>query len=154
MGYFVNITEVEWSVAPENEQGALAALRELDTHDEWKFGGTDDRRWFMWMPKPFASYNNLYDFLTDARFSVDVDDDGTHIRAFDCKHGQESLFLNALAPFVRPGSFIEWLGEDGDAWMFTFEEGKMFLSQQVKSWSDPKPVTVNPRFGFVEAWDE
>lgn len=41
-----------------------------------------------------------------------------HLRAYEV---QEDRLFNALAPFVRPGSFIQMNGEDGEQWRWVFD---------------------------------
>lgn len=47
--------------------------------------------------------------------------------------GDDKLFA-ALAPFVRDGSYIEMVGEDGHRWRWTFKDGKMTKRSGVMVW--------------------
>lgn len=40
-----------------------------------------------------------------------------HLNSYE---GQEKLLFGAMAPYVKPGSFIEMAGEDGDFWRWYF----------------------------------
>jgi hypothetical protein len=44
---------------------------------------------------------------------------------YDSKVGQEDLFLEAIAPFATPGSYIEWKGEDGFRWRDEVDGGTL-----------------------------
>ena len=37
------------------------------------------------------------------------------------KSGDDDLLFNAIAPYVRAGSYIQMCGEDGTIWRFTFD---------------------------------
>jgi len=45
------------------------------------------------------------------------------------KIGNESSFFKAIAPFVKEGSFIEMVGEDGEKWRWVFENGQCVEKQ-------------------------
>lgn len=38
------------------------------------------------------------------------------LTGYDSKTGQEDLFVAAAAQFVKPGSFLQWKGEEGERW--------------------------------------
>jgi hypothetical protein len=40
------------------------------------------------------------------------------------KIGNCDVLFKAIAPFVREGSFIDWVGEDGAIWSDVFENGE------------------------------
>lgn len=64
--------------------------------------------------------------MTALDFQVSFDDDGNVTDlAYDNKSGQEELFLNAIAPLVKEGSYIGWQGEDGEMWVNVFKGGVM-----------------------------
>ena len=44
-----------------------------------------------------------------------------YLEAYDSKAGAEDHFLEAVAPFVTPGSYIEWRGEDDTMWRQDFD---------------------------------
>ena len=59
-------------------------------------------------------------------FYTEITDEGDlFIGMFSNKCGDENVFLQAVAPFVEDGSYIEWQGEDGNMWKNTFNNGKM-----------------------------
>ena len=45
------------------------------------------------------------------------------------------MFVEALAPFVKPGSFIEWQAEGGEMWRNDFIQKKMITSTGEVSWT-------------------
>lgn len=40
---------------------------------------------------------------------------------YDNKLGQEELLFRNLAPFIAPGSYVRWEGEDGLRWRWEFD---------------------------------
>lgn len=121
MGYYVQITDAEF-VIPETPE-VLQKLKDLN-HDPTveKYGGRSANgqwveRWFSWMPADYDqrvhSVKDVFDLL-----GFDTESDGESVRLlyYDGKTGQEELFLQAVAPFVKPNSYINWKGEDGYFW--------------------------------------
>lgn len=47
--------------------------------------------------------------------------------------GNEPSWLSIVAPYVEEGSYIEFVGEDGDIWRLVFKDGKCnTVSPQIK----------------------
>ena len=40
------------------------------------------------------------------------------------KMGEDYQMFQSIAPYVRSGSFIEMIGEDGEQWRWVFKDGK------------------------------
>lgn len=148
MGYYINIDDADFCVPTESLDAAMNALRELDKRGELKVrtyfaDGHYAPSHFMWMPSDWAeTTTSLRDFLALARFECSEDDDGLRIFGFNSKAGDERLFLNAIAPFVRDGSYIIWLGEDGAKWRDRFADGKMLSSEARIVWKDEHEAEV------------
>jgi hypothetical protein len=129
MGYYVNIEAVNWLLPVVHEDAALQALKNLNdpSNDHLKrggrfAGGKETAKWFSWMPEDYdKTVTTVYEVLDMLGFETEVLPEGTRIRAYDSKTGQEDLFLETIAEFVEPGSFIEWRGEDGAAWRNDFD---------------------------------
>ena len=52
----------------------------------------------------------------------------------DKKIGDEELWMEAIAPFVESGSYIEIIGEDGDMWRWCFTDGKFSIIRPEITW--------------------
>lgn len=145
MGYYVRTTNTNFFLAKENFEQAHQLMCSLNQHDEMKRGGSwggdgvtadsprpagmdhHPARWFSWLsadyPKEHPTFESL---MTALDFQVSFDDDGNVTDlAYDNKSGQEELFLNAIAPLVKEGSYIGWQGEDGEMWVNVFKGGVM-----------------------------
>jgi hypothetical protein len=129
------------------------ALCELNQHDEWKsggaYGGEHDSRsprpegfdyhpglWYAWMKSDYHHHlHNAVAVLEAVGFDVTQNEFGDIIGLhYDNKTGCEDVFLNACAPFVRSGSYIEFMGEDGDAWRYKFVKGVMYVQRAKIQW--------------------
>jgi hypothetical protein len=144
MGYYVNIENVEWLLPVVHEDAALQVLKDLNdpSNDHLKRGGSysggkQTAKWFSWMPKDYdKTVTTVYEVLDMLGFETEVLPEGTRIRAYDSKTGQEDLFLAAIAEFIEPGSFIEWRGEDGAFWRNDFDGKTMRTLEGSISYSE------------------
>lgn len=135
MGYYVRIIDAEFLIPTKNFGKAYKAMCELNAYDDLKRGGSyggEGKReaWFSWMdanyPETCADAEAI---LRQIGFEVGVIDDGLVIYGFESKQGQEDLFLEACAPYVKTGSFIVWQGEEDEdlsRWLF---DGKTMTTQ-------------------------
>ena len=58
-------------------------------------------------------------------FHFDIDGNITsfeYLSAYECRSWN---FLNKAAQYVKNGSYIEFVGEEGERWKFLFENGSM-----------------------------
>lgn len=131
MGYFVETTGIDFTIPKENLDDAYRAMCELNRDDSKKEGGyfggkpedisgstsvsTSPDKWFSWMSWDYdVECENAAEIFSMLGFEVDENEDGSlSLIRYDNKTGQEALFLEAVAPYVQPGSFINWVGEDG-----------------------------------------
>jgi len=150
MGYYVRIDEHNFKIAKKDFKKAYEACVALNDRDDLKSGGGgsftlsngkqmkygDPRpkgmsyhpmKWFSWMePNYPETCKNLKDILDALGFETDYDNKGNIIGlAYDSKIGDEEYFLQAIAPFVKTGSFITWVGEDDTYWKQIFNGKKM-----------------------------
>ena len=124
MGYQIFQREARFYIAANNVVGALAALRALrgrePIHDQSgpHFSFVD--------AAAFQNAGTLSEALAAWRWDVgELAADGSvaELEFIGEKHGDEDILFAALAPFVRSGSHIDMIGEDGAAWRWTFEDG-------------------------------
>lgn len=150
MGYFV--TGMGRVVIPKKNLGrAYLALVELNRRDDLKTGGsfghsdTNDKLsgsdsvassenfWFSWMPWNYDEvYTSVDEIFEALGFIVGYMDNGDlQFREYpENKIGAERHFLNAVAPFVEPGSWMSWVGEDDMKWEWSFDGEKMIGYQE------------------------
>jgi hypothetical protein len=157
MGYYVQIRNADF-IIPDTE-GVLNALRELNKRDDLKRGGVCTggemtERWFSWMPAGWEDSESVADIFGpnglgfEVHYYSDMElDEKIHkyvrLDSYDNKSGQEELFLAAVAQFVRPGSFVEWVGEDSTMWRDYVGIDRLLYRQDAETvWTNAHVVTV------------
>ena len=114
MGYNVTLMDSKFFIADEDKRAAFKALKE-------KFS--------------FKKARCLEEALEAFSYTPKVDEED-NIVDIDlwCEklgHNDDEMF-SVLAPFVKSGSYIEMLGEDGEHWRWIFENGT-FEEKQAKT---------------------
>lgn len=68
-----------------------------------------------------SSCGSLVEVLELLDFGVEYDDAGNISGlSYDDKLGCEETFLNALKPVIEEGSYLTWVGEEGEVWEMVF----------------------------------
>lgn len=159
MGYYVHIDDSNFFISKDNFEEAFRACIALNDRDDLKKGGggaftlpngeemkyNDPRpegmsyhpmKWFSWMsPNYPATCHTLNMILEELGFDIALDDQGNIISLqYNNKIGSECHFLDAISPFVKSGSFINWVGEDNDLWRNEFDGKKMITKQANITW--------------------
>ena len=147
--------DVDLTIPAKNTQEAFQALCNLNTKDDLKSGcifssqklikpenstslAEDPSVRFINMPWNYDEVcEEVEEILELLNFSVEKDLEGNvHILSFESDHGgDEEVFLKALAPYVKPGSFIEWQAEGDEMWRNDFVQGKMTTSSGEVVWT-------------------
>jgi len=156
MGYYVQITYSNAVIYSEHLPAALEALRALDARDDLKSGGSNrGDKWFAWMNDfDLANATSVVSVLKKLGFEADSDaHGGLEIGGYDSKMGDEGIFIQTLAPYIESGSYIEWQGEDNEAYRWHFHHGLMTTEydRRVPSWvrmDNPieSHIALNARF--------
>jgi hypothetical protein len=142
MGYYTTITDADFLIPAANEAAALAALKALNDpkYNEQKQGGSWDNTgksaaWYSWMDADYdQKVKNCGDVFGMLGFEFEETADGLRLTGYDSKTGQEDLFLAAVAPYVKAGSYLAWRGEDGTLYRFEFDGTKMIEMEARTSW--------------------
>lgn len=145
MGYFVTLTGADFRIPKSKWTDAFNAVAELNKRDELKTGGSfgpngQSEIWFAWMSADYPAdavqawkdgetAHPLVYVFKQLGFEVAVLDDLMYLEAYDSKAGAEDHFLEAVAPFVTPDSYIEWRGEDDEVWRQDFDGRSMLVRQ-------------------------
>lgn len=141
MGYYAQTIAGEVIIPKRNLGKAYRAMCELNAHHDLKrggaFGGNEPRpkgdkgsrgipdRWFSWMAWDYdRRCKNAQEILEALGFYTGYDEKGNLIvGGYDKKTGQEDLFFEAIAPYVLRRSYLEWEGEDGALFKWSFKGG-------------------------------
>jgi hypothetical protein len=133
MGYCIDLMDVNLTIPAEHLDEAYRRMQDLNKpeNDHLKRGGSfgpgkERVLWFSWMNGRYTDGEcvDAADILDELRFNNRYDEASRTLRVigFDGeKIGQEDLFFDAIADLVTPGSFVEWLGEDGARWRWVFD---------------------------------
>lgn len=151
MGYYVEVVAGEVIIPKRNLTKAYKAMCELNKKHDLKRGGRygfgegkaplyyertepDKKgktngiqsRWFSWMDYDYDRTCKTADEIIDQLgFFTDTDEKGNlHVIGYDEKTGQEDLFFKAIAPYVLQKSYLDWMGEDGSTYRWTFKGGQ------------------------------
>jgi hypothetical protein len=133
MGYYMDQRKSKFSILKDKKMEALAALKALATQTEKMGGGSycqgkQQERWFSWVNmEELAEAKTLEDAILAWRWEAMVGEDGNIVGIYFCdeKLGDDFIFLQALAPFVVEGSYIDMEGEDGTHWSWRFKDGQL-----------------------------
>jgi hypothetical protein len=148
MSYNVETIGADFVIPPENLDACFEALKALNKRDELKTGGSYGRRpdgsygqisaYFAWMSETYdEECRNAAQIFEELGFTTSEDDEGLRLEWFDNnKTGAEAVFLEAAAPFVRPGSYLEWEGEDRSRWRQDFDGTTMTTRTGTITWDD------------------
>lgn len=128
MGYNVNTTGIKFTIPADKLDAACQALKDLNKDPNAdKSGSREGRPSFSWMPENYdETMHTAEEILKALGFQTWTENDGgLSLSGYADKTGDEDVFLEALAPFVPDGSYVNWEGEDGEHWQLWFEGGVM-----------------------------
>lgn len=111
MGYSINCVDSDIFIPAKDVQIALTALNE-GMAPEIKYGSLCAGRWM---------------------FELDEKNNVVEIN-FDGEKGRDDDELKPLAPYVKDGSYVEMMGEDGARWRWIFKNGKIITKDAKISW--------------------
>lgn len=127
MGYCMHQRDCNFFIDGQNFDKALAAIKSLAGHETIE---DSSGKHFSWVDTcDFMSARSLEDALGVWRWRVRMGPLRNHsiiaIHFEGEKLGDDFIILQAIAPFVEGGSFIEMQGEDGTVWRWVFENGSV-----------------------------
>lgn len=132
MGYCITVKMVDIVIHKENKEAALAAIKALhgkETVPDFVYGGkTEERKHFRWVDtEKYLAAQTLEECLRAWRWRPKLTERGdiNDLEFTGEKLGDDDLLFTAIAPFVEPGSFIHFVGEEGHNWKYKFDGNKM-----------------------------
>lgn len=147
MGYCVETLNVDFTIPADKLDEAYKALVELNNRDELKSGGAwgqlpDGKgygcieKYFSWMPANYPeTCKDVAAVLKEVGFETSEEEEGLRVDWYvGEKSGDEAHFFEALAPFAKPGSYMEWEGEDRQRWRWEFDGTTMTTKTGTISW--------------------
>jgi len=130
MGYSIQLQEAAFRIEAEDTRDALATIKDLMTDLSAERGGYrsqgDDHFAYMNGVDP-EEWDYLKEAMRDWRFPVELDDDlnVVDIRFVGENVGDEKQMFESIASFVQDGSYIEFVGADGERFRYVFKEDTM-----------------------------
>lgn len=126
MGYYINQRGADFKIKKNNIKKALEAIKALDPENGGGGSYRDGRKfesYFAWVnTNEYKNAKTLKEAVQAFRWDIEFDKGGNCINIYfeGEKVGDDDQFLEALAPFVEPGSYIEMQGENGEIWRWVF----------------------------------
>jgi len=120
MGYCIHMEDAQFSMKRVDKKKALAAVKALGDQ-AWVNGDT------------IAKCRNLRDAMDLYSWPIEEDEDDivVDIAFHGEKAGDELELFKAIAPWVKKGSYIHIVGEDGTHYRYLFD-GKTCIEQVAK----------------------
>lgn len=121
MGYCISQKDCSFFLPKENVDAALKAIQSLANNKETITDSSG--RHFSWVEQGFEKLTTLKDILEEWRWEPRIDVEGNiwDLVFTGQKYVDDNILFEALAPYIQKGSWIEFLGEDGSLFRFTFD---------------------------------
>lgn len=119
MGYGMSQTDSSFFIAKKDRTKVKAAIKALMSRP-----GEPRDRTFRWVDTATVlGARTVDEQLQEWRWSTEYDDSGNIV---DLVHDGEKMgddieLFKAIAPYVKPGSYIDMMGEDGNDWRWYFD---------------------------------
>ena len=117
-------------IRKENFDNALQALKDVFVEEnmtcrDYVNGVTYPH--FSWVDTDIVlNAITLHDALVEIRYLPQYNNgDMVDVIFNGEKYGDEEIFFSALAPYVEDCSYIQFEGEDGRIWKWSFDDGKV-----------------------------
>ena len=130
MGYCMSQQEATFNMAAKDFPAALKAIQDL--HGEETIADSGGRH-FSWVGYKFHEIDDMVKMMAEWRWDLELDSAGNAVGiSFQGeKLGDDQVLFNAIAPWVKKGSYIQMQGEDGSIWRWTFN-GKTCVEKAAK----------------------
>lgn len=128
MGYYMSQGDCSFFIPVENIKDMLKVIHNLANCEGAMSGGQysggkKTSSHYSWVNMKFPEYNDIVEVFDCWRWHIEVDKESGNILDIGFngeKLGDDFILFNAIAPFVKPGSFIEMHGEDNAMWRWYF----------------------------------
>lgn len=127
MGYPMFVNECKFLMPCDKLPGAFAAICDGEPHDGYAYHHNE---------KILDNSVDLVSAMKILRWEAKQNAEGDVIAMEFTgeNYGDEDIIFSAIAPFVRNGSYIEMIGDDGDRWRWHFEDGRMTIKTPAITW--------------------
>jgi len=122
----MNQSDSKFCILAKNKAKALEAIKALAKKTDKQIKDSSGF-YFSWVnTESFLKATTLEDAFYAWRWEVVASEEG-HIHSIMFigeKLGDDIVLFEAIAPFVKSGSYIDMQGEDGHNWRWSFKKGK------------------------------
>lgn len=133
MGYYIKMTESKFTIKKENFENALKSLKAVFVPENMRYYdrriGSDEKcPHFSWVDtKTVLDSMSIVEALENILYVPQLDQNGDicNVEFIGQKYGDEDIFFKALAPYVETGSYLCFIGEDGDTLKWIFNDGSV-----------------------------
>lgn len=124
MGYYMDQRDNSFFLPEEKQQEALQAIKIAAESKQRIFGACT------------SQFQTLQEALEAWAWKPEFDEEGNIVAiSFEGnKSGNDLELFQAIAPFVKAGSFIEMGGEDGAIWRFQFDGKTCYENYPTIKW--------------------
>lgn len=139
MGYCMSQRGGDFAIPVKSHKQALESLKSIMANTSDMSGSSGGVRHFGFCNgADAANWSNLAQAMEEMRWcpKQDADYNIVGLEFQGEKMGDDIKIFEAIAEFVKEGSFIEMHGEDGDQWRWVFRENKVMEIKADVSWSE------------------
>lgn len=118
MGYSARISETKFLIKEENLEDAFIYAKDFLIKYDEKISYVEK--------EDIEATNNLEDLFEVFGFEIEKDPITLDINKLEFvwdKLGNDENLFGLIAPYIEEGSYIQWIGEDGDIWRYVFRNG-------------------------------
>jgi hypothetical protein len=129
MGYSARISETKFLIKEDNLEDSFIYTKDFLIKYDKKISYVEK--------EDIEATNNLEDLFEVFGFEIDFDSTTGHLDTIDFvweKLGEEMILLKQIAPYVEEGSYIQWVGEDGDIWRYVFRNNIFEIIKSKIEW--------------------
>lgn len=127
MGYCMSQQECQFFIAKKDCKKALRAIKDLAKKKDQRSGWGPEGTHFAWVDNDFVESKTLEDILAKWRWRPEFNKEGDLVFLdFEGeKSGDDFILFQALAPYVKDGSYIQMSGENNVFWRWVFQRGEV-----------------------------
>lgn len=147
MGYFVDC--FDWELSIKSKQAAIDCARKMMDQVDANGGGAVYQggklvsRSYSWVSTEntnrLLDAGNIEGVFREFGYAMTVDRE-TGIMSLDYKErekwGDDETFWNALAGAIDDGSYLNFRGEEGELWQYSFKDGVLYEKRGVVTWEE------------------
>jgi len=133
MGYSIQQRDQSFFVPHSRLPAMVASIQDLAGQETIRDGSGYH---FSWVEQGFDKHDDPNDILRAWRWSPEFDDRGNIDTIYfnGEKLGDCNMLFEAIAPYVKAGSYIEMTGEDGARWRWCFDGTTMTEKTAKVTW--------------------